>query len=73
MLYERYVEHEDSARDPNTSKSDGRHFQLPGHSTDYMEMIGIEHVRGGIAVRKAPEKALIRRHIPISCGLNVRD
>ena len=60
MLYECYVEHEDSARDPDTNKTVGRHFQLHGHTTDQIEMIGIEHVRGGIAVRKARQKALIR-------------
>ena len=30
-VYLRYVEQEDDARDPNTSKNIGLHFQLPGH------------------------------------------
>ena len=59
--------------DPETVKSVGQHFQLPGHSTDDMEMIGIERVKGGLAVRKAREKFLIRKHQLISTGLNTRD
>ena len=73
MLFERFREHEDSVADPETVKSVGQHFQLPGHSTDDMEMIGIERVKGGLAVRKAREKFLIRKHQLISTGLNTRD
>ena len=72
-IYERYREHEDSTRDPGTTKTVGLHFQLPGHSSDDIEMIGIERVRGGLAVRKTRERALIRRFQLISTGLNIRD
>ena len=60
-VYERYGEHETSARDPNTTKVVGKHFQLPGHTTDDMEMIPIEKVRGDRAVRKGRERAMIWR------------
>ena len=64
------MEHEDSARDTYTAKAVGKHFQLPGHSTDNMEMVALEKVRGGIAVRKAREKALIRKYQLERYGLN---
>lgn len=49
------------------------HFQLPGHSKHHLEMIGLERIRGGIAVRKIRERAYIRKHQLVSTGLNVRD
>ena len=36
-------------------------------------MIGLERIRGGIAVRKIRERAYIRKHQLVSTGLNVRD
>ena len=72
-VYLRYVEHEDDARDPNTTKPIGLHFQLPGHSVKDMEMIPVEKVRGGIAVRKIRELALIRKYkLASHLGLNTQ-
>ena len=69
-LYERYKEHEDSAQDRGTTLNVGKPFQLPGHSRDDMEMVGLERVRGGLAVRKVREKALIRKYQMERYGLN---
>ena len=72
-VYLRYVEHEDDARDPNTTKAIGLHFQLPGHSIKDMQMIPVEKVRGGIAVRKIRELAMIRKHkLASHLGLNTQ-
>ena len=61
-VYQRYVPHEDSARDPATTKEVGLHFQQPGLSTNGIEMIPVEKVRGSRADRKIREKRLIREH-----------
>ena len=69
----RYVDHEDDARDPNTTKNIGLHFQLPGHTIKHMEMIPVEKVRGGVAVRKIRELAMIRKHkLASHLGLNTQ-
>ena len=66
----------DSQADPSTkgSKSTrtvGKHFQLPGHSTRDMEMIPVEIVRGDLATRRQREKNLINRLQMLRFGLNV--
>ena len=68
--YKRYTEHEDSAKDANTTKEVSKHFQLPGHSTSDIEMVPIERVRGGRVARKVRERALIRQHQMVSFGMN---
>ena len=68
--YKRYTEHEDSAKDVNTTKEVGKHFQLPGHSTSDIEMVPIERVRGGRVARKVRERALIRQHQMVSFDMN---
>ena len=71
-VYQRYVQHEDSARDPATTKEVGLHFQQPGHSTNDIEMIPIEKIRRSRAVRKIREKRLIREHQLVRYGINVQ-
>ena len=50
-----YVQHGDSASDPNTAKEDEILFQLLGHSIRYMELVPIEKGRGDRVVRKTRE------------------
>ena len=71
-VYLRYVQHEDSVREVDTTKEVGLHFQLPGHSTADMEMVPIEKVRGGRAARKARERMLIRKYKLVQYGLNTQ-
>ena len=71
-IYLRYVKHEDSVKDIDTTKEVGLHFQLPGHSTADMEIVPIEQVRGGKAARKARERMLIRKYQLVRYGLNTQ-
>ena len=45
--------------------------QLPGHKVSDMELVPIECVRGGRAVRKIRERALIRKFEFVENGLNI--